>query len=250
MIQVLVVWLLTLFIATAASSIYVRTTGKPDALYAMYVVYLALSQVLASKLAVFDFGVIAFVAPAAAIIFPFTFQITDMVNEYFGRKETHRMIFIAFITQVLMVAFIYMANELVPASFWGLQDAWLQIFNLSIRITAASWISFLITENLDAVVFAKIREWTGAKYLWIRNVGSDVPMLFLDSAIFIPLAFYGVVPTSVLFDMIVFQAFVKWFSGVLDTPFIYLDRYLVKSDLSWLEKLLGKPLPIKIPIEE
>ncbi len=228
------VWLLSLFIATLLGSYYVRVKGKSDAIIATYIIYLAISQIMAAKIAVFDLGFASFVVPTAVIIFPFTFQLTDMVNEYFGRMETHRMIFIAFVTQVLMVFFIWFSNILPPASFWSLQEPWLEIFNLSIRITAASWISFLITENLDAIIFAKIKERTGKKHLWVRSVLSDAPMLALDSFIFVTLAFYGLMP---IVPLIIGQIVLKWFSGLVDTPFIYLERYIVEGEMKWASKI-------------
>ncbi|MGQ9469262.1 MAG: queuosine precursor transporter [Nitrososphaerales archaeon] len=234
MLILIFAWLLSLFIATFVSSYYVRVKRKPDAIIATYVVYLTMSQIIAAKIAVFDFGLLSFTVPAAVLIFPFTFQLTDMVNEYFGRMETHRMIFIAFITQVLMVFFIFFSNTLPPADFWNLQEPWTIIFNLSIRITIASWTSFLITENLDAILFAKIREKTGKRHLWVRSVLSDAPMLALDSLIFVTLAFYGVYDPIVIVHLIIGQIITKWFSGLVDTPFIYLEGYVVESEMKWM----------------
>lgn len=243
---VLFLWILSITIATIFSSLYIRYSGRPDAVYAMYVIYLALSQIIAARLVNFDLGLAVFVVPAAVLIFPFTYQLTDMVNEYFGRKETHKMILTAFITQVLMVFFIWMASLMpIIESKKYLEGPWNEIFGLSVRITAASWISYLITENLDAVLFAKIRKITGKKHLWIRSVLSDAPMLALDSFIFVTLAFYGVVPFIVYVEIILGQLAVKWFSGILDTPFIYLERYFVEGKLAWTESLLG--IKIKEP---
>ena len=234
MLELIPVWLLSLFIATIVGSYYVRVKRKSDAIIAIYIIYLALSQIMAAKIAVFDFGFASFVVPTAVLIFPFTFQLTDMVNEYFGRMETHRMIFIAFVTQVLMIFFIWFSNILPPASFWELQEPWLDIFNLSIRITIASWVSFLITENLDAIIFAKIRKRTGRKHLWVRSVFSDAPMLVLDSFLFVSLAYYGLLP---IVPLIIGQIILKWLSGLADTPFIYLERYVVEGEIKWASKI-------------
>jgi len=243
-------WIWSIFIATLLSSYYVRVAKRSDAILAMYVIYLALSQIIAAKIVKLTILDYTFIVPAAVLIFPFTVQLTDMVNEYFGRMETHRMIFIAFVTQVLMSFFLWMSVIMTPFEMWMTelggpevgQKFWETIFFSSIRITIASWTSFLIVENLDAIVFAKIREITGQKHLWIRSVFSDVPMLALDSFIFVTLAFYGVVPLDVIFLMIYGQVMTKWFSGVIDTPFIYLERWVVESDFSWLRKL-----PIRFP---
>ena len=208
---------------------YIRKYHRSDAIIAIYVVYLALSQILAVKLILLG----DFVAPAAVVIYPFTFQLTDTVNEHFGQAETHRMIFIAFITQILMVIFIYFGNTMDPAPFWNIDnDQWLAIFSQQFGIIAASWISFVITENLDAIIFTRIKGWTKGNLLWVRSVLSDVPMLALDSIIFVGLAFGVFNPIGdwgLVLSLIWGQMIMKWLFGVIDTPYIYLDRAIAEK---------------------
>lgn len=232
---ILIFWILSLFLSTSFIAFYIRKYQKSEAIIAIYVIYIALSQILAVKIAVFW----KWTAPAAVIIFPFTFQLTDTMNEHFGQKETHKMIFIAFITQILMVIFIWFGNSLEPVGWWWVDnDQWLLIFNQSIGITAASWISYLLTENLDAWLYQKIKKWTKGKMLWVRSCLSDIPMLALDSVIFVTLAF-GVFSSNadwVSVPVIILgQLITKWFFGVVDTPFMYLDRFIInfkKGDAS------------------
>nr|WP_269849473.1 queuosine precursor transporter [Methanosarcina horonobensis] len=99
-----------------------------------------------------------FFAPAAVFIYPFIAQVVDMINEVYGEKRTHISILIAFATQVLFVLFIGMVAGLTPAPFFELEDAWKSLFGLSIRITIASWVSFLICSNLDAWIFASLKK--------------------------------------------------------------------------------------------
>lgn len=224
----------SLLLSTVFISWYIRKYRRSDVIIALYVVYIAMSQILAAKIGVFW----NWTAPVAVIIFPFTFQLTDTINEHFGQKETHRMIFIAFISQVLMVIFLIFGNLIEPAVFWGVDDEqWRLIFGQSLSITAASWISFLLTENLDAWLYQKIKTLTKGKHLWIRSILSDVPVLALDSVIFVTLAF-GVFEGqwSSVGIIIMGQLLTKWFFGVIDTPFLYLDRYITKGEFYGPEK--------------
>jgi len=207
-----------------------------------------MSQIIAVKIGDFSIGILQITAPVAVLIFPFTFQITDMINENFGRKKTHRMIFIAFITQILMSIFIWFSIEISSAPFWGFdwdsnpteaQAFWINFFGSTIRITGASWISFLITENLDAVLFAKLKKFTKNKNLWIRNVFSDIPTLALDSIIFVSIAFGGLLP---IWSIIWGQILTKWFFGVIDTPFMYLSRAIVNGRVNLLGNLFGEKI--------
>lgn len=200
---------------------YTVKYDRSDALIGVYVLFLTCAQFFATKVAEFDFGIITWVAPAGIIVFPFTLQLTDMVNEKYGREEVYKMIWIALVSQIVMVFFIEMA--LLPPDHFGNDP--LSPFSAVFRITVASWIAFFISERFDAWLYDAIRQRI-ANHLWIRNVFSDVLSLGLDSLIFTPIAFFGVVPDFVLMDMIVGQLATKWILGLIDTPFMYLTRWV------------------------
>ncbi len=239
---VFLIWIVVIFVSTIFISQYIKMQKREDVAIALFVLFITMSQILAAKIGdftVFDYQI---TAPVAVLIFPFTFQITDMVNENFGQKATHRMISIAFITQILMVFFIWFSIEIPGASFWGseAQSYWVSFLGSTIRITIASWISFLITENLDALLFAKLKKITKGKNLWIRNVFSDIPTLALDSILFVSIAFGGILPLDVVLGIIWGQMLTKWFFGIIDTPFMYLSRYIINGKINILGNLFGK----------
>jgi len=223
--------------------------NREDVAIAFYVLFITMSQIMAAKIG--DFSILGYqiTAPVAVLIFPFTFQITDMVNENFGRKRTHRMIFIAFVTQIFMAIFIWFSIEVPAAPFWGFdwgsnpaeaQQYWLNFLGSTVRITIASWISFIITENLDAILYAKLKKLTKDKNLWIRNVFSDIPTLALDSLLFISIAFGGEFPLDVILLMIWGQLLTKWFFGAIDTPFMYLSRWIINGKINLLGNFFSK----------
>lgn len=243
---VLLVWFVVIFVSTILISQYIKTQKREDVAIAFYVLFLAMSQILAAKIGDFSIGSFTITAPVAVLIFPFTFQITDIVNENFGQRATHRMIFIAFITQIFMIIFIWFSIEVSPDNFWGVawgsnpveaQQFWTNILGSTVRIIIASWISFLITENLDAILFAKLKKLTNNKHLWIRNVFSDIPTLALDSLIFVFIAFGGAFPLDLIFSIILGQILTKWFFGVIDTPFMYLSRGIVSGKIDLFSKI-------------
>ena len=123
---------------------YARRFGRPDALIGLYVVFVAISQVMAAKIAEYDLAFIAVTAPAAVLVYSVTYLFTDVVNERCGRREVHKMILIAFVTQVGLIFFLGLGTELTPAPFWDDQEAWESIINVVPRITLASWVAFLV----------------------------------------------------------------------------------------------------------
>ncbi|MFX0003662.1 MAG: queuosine precursor transporter [Candidatus Hodarchaeota archaeon] len=248
---VLIVWIIVIFSATVLISQYIKVYQREDIAIAFYILFITMSQILAAKIGDFSIGAYEITAPVAVLIFPFTFQITDMVNENFGRKKTHQMILIAFFTQIIMSIFIWFSIEIPAASFWGFdwgsdpvtaQQFWLNFLGSTLRITAASWIAFLITENLDALLFAKFKELTKGKNLWFRNVFSDIPTLALDSIIFVSIAFGGLFP---IWPIIWGQILTKWFFGVIDTPFMYISRGIVSGKINLFGDLFKRSIEDK-----
>lgn len=246
---VFLIWIVVIFVSTTLISQYIKMQNREDVAIAFYVLFITMSQILAAKIGDFSIFGYQITAPVAVLIFPFTFQITDMVNENFGRKRTHRMIFIAFVTQIFMAIFIWFSIEVPAAPFWGFdwgsnpaeaQQYWLNFLGSTVRITIASWISFIITENLDAILYAKLKKLTKDKNLWIRNVFSDIPTLALDSLLFISIAFGGEFPLDVILLMIWGQLLTKWFFGAIDTPFMYLSRWIINGKINLLGNLFSK----------
>lgn len=211
-------------LTTLFGSWYARKYERPDALIALYVAFVLISNIIAYKIAAFDFGFVTFFATAATLVFSVTFLLTDIVNEKFGRKETQKMIFIAFATQVAVALFIWLAINLEPAPFWPDQEIFAKIIGFAPRIMLASWIAFLISENVDAYIFAWFKKVTNGRHLWMRNAFSSIPSMSLDTVIFVTIAFYGVQP---LLPLITGVLVIKWLVGVVDIPFMYLNRRIM-----------------------
>ncbi|KKR13502.1 MAG: Conserved hypothetical integral membrane protein [Parcubacteria group bacterium GW2011_GWC1_39_29] len=199
--MLLISWIIGIASFTLLGSWYARKYNKPDLLIGLYVTFVLVAQILAAKISVFDLGFKTFYGPSGVLVFSITYLLTDIVNEKFGRKETQKI--------------------------WTMQTAWENIFNLVPRITLASWIAFLISENFDAFVYSWFKKLTHAKHLWMRNVFSSIPSLLLDSLIFIPIAFLGIVP---LIPLIVGQTAIKWLVGLINIPFMYLNKYILKEN--------------------
>jgi queuosine precursor transporter len=220
----ILLWIILITSFSLFGAWYARKYNKPDALIGLYVAFVLISNIIAYKTVAFNLGFITFYATAATLVFAVTFLLTDIVNEKFGRKETHKMIFIAFITQVAVALFILLAIYLPSAPFFTDQDIFAKILGFAPRIMLASWIAFLISENADAYIFAWFKNKTKGKHLWARNVFSSLPSMALDTFIFVTIVFYGVSP---LLPLITGVLVLKWLVGIIDLPFMYLSRSII-----------------------
>lgn len=224
MIEILA-WILAISAFTLFGAWYARKFEKPDALIGLYVAFVVFSNIAAVKIAEFNLGFVSFIAPAATLVFSVTFLFTDVVNEKFGRKETQKMILIAFLANAGVALFSYIALALPSAPFWQGQESLELLLGIVPRILIASWAAFLISENFDAFIFAWFKKRTKGRHLWARNVFSSIPAMLLDSVIFSTLAFYGVVPD--LLALIIGLTVIKWLVGIVNVPFMYLSRWIM-----------------------
>ncbi|GIN23232.1 MAG TPA: VUT family protein [Bacillus bacterium] len=184
-----------------------------------FVGLLILSNILAVKLISLGNWV---VLPAAVIVYIFTYPITDTITEVYGKNEARKTVMAGLFTQILAVLFIYVTIKLPPAPFYENQASFETIFSAGFRVTLASLLSFLISQNLDVTVFHRLKKRHGEKKLWIRNNASTMTSQLVDTTIFITIAFYGTMPLGALLALILTQYSFKFIVAVLDTPLVYL----------------------------
>jgi uncharacterized integral membrane protein (TIGR00697 family) len=224
MLLEILLWIVVITAFSLFGSWFVRKYNKADALVGLYVAFVLISNIIAYKIVEFDFGFVTFFATSATLVYSVTFLISDLVNEKFGRKETQKMIFIAFITQLAVAFFIWLAISLKSAPFWTDQESFVRILGFAPRVMVASWAAFLISENFDAYVYAWFKKKTQGKHLWMRNAFSSIPSMAIDTVVFVTIAFLGVQP---LWPLIIGVLVIKWLVGLIDLPFMYLNRWIM-----------------------
>ncbi|MCY3411240.1 MAG: queuosine precursor transporter [Candidatus Heimdallarchaeota archaeon] len=233
--------MIALFILTFLTALYIRKYDNPNLTIAFYVSMIAIIQVITNRLTIFDFGppALEFVSPIGTYFFAFTFQMTDQINEKYGRKEVQKMIIIALLTQVFIAFMLWLVTQQPQVNDNFDANSYNTIFLGSGRIILASWITFFISENVDAFIFDWFRKKFEGRLLWLRNVVSDLVGLFVDSLIFIPLAFYGIFDLPTIIAVMTGQVITKWLFGTLDTPYIYLNRWILTTENPIIKKLVA-----------
>ena len=106
------------------------------------------------------------------------------------------------------------------------------VFTNTPRIMLMGLLVYAIVQKFDVWLYHLWWSYTSKKfgssrkYLWIRNNGSTMISQFLNTILFTIGAFYGVYSSEVLMEIIVFSYVVFFVTSLLDTPFVYLARYL------------------------
>ena len=194
---------------------------------AVFVTSLIVSNIIAVKL----FSIGSITLPAGVILFPIAYIIGDVLTEVYGYPRAREAIWIGFGCNLLAVAAIWIAGLLPPSPAWQValmegsqeaQRAYDAILGFAPRLLLASFVAYLFGEFLNSFVLAKLKIRTQGRYLWVRTIGSTLVGQGVDSFLFITIAFYGILPTSVLFTAILFQWIFKSLFEAFATPFTYL----------------------------
>ncbi|MEY2671962.1 MAG: hypothetical protein RL687_379, partial [Candidatus Parcubacteria bacterium] len=83
----------------------------------------------------------------------------------------------------------------------------------------------------NSIIMAKMKILTKGKHLWTRTIGSTVVGEFIDSTLFILIAFAGVLPSSLLLTLIASNYIFKTMIEILFTPITYrIVRFLKKNE--------------------
>jgi hypothetical protein len=125
---------------------------------------------------------------------------------------------------VYITIITFIATQLPSAQRDFFPAEYNQIFGISVRVMIASLTAFLIGELADIEIFKRIREWTKTKMLWLRATGSTIISQFIDSTVFMFLAFYGITPkhdVAYLFLLIIPYWLLKSAIAIFGTPLVY-----------------------------
>jgi uncharacterized integral membrane protein (TIGR00697 family) len=164
-----------------------------DFVMTAFVTILLLSNVIgAGKVAVVHLpGIGDWPFGAGILFFPVSYVIGDVLTEVYGYARARRVIWAGFAAVVFMAFMAWIVVALPPAAIWTNQSAYEKVFGQVPRIVAASVCAFWAGEFVNSYVLARMKIWTGGKYLWSRTIGSTVLGEGVDSLIFYPLAFWG-----------------------------------------------------------
>lgn len=207
---------------------HIQQSFKLSILSAIFVSALLLSNIIGVKI-ISIFGVNMSVS---IFIFPLTFLILDAITEVYGKQKSQEILYSSLSALLISMAAIALAVYMQPAGRFTNNAEFITIFQSSLRIMFASVIAFLISQTNDIFSFSVIKEKTHGRFLWLRNNVSTIISQFLDTTLFMFIAFYQMTPrfdVAYIFALIIPWWLVKIAFSFFDTPFIYLI-------VAWLRK--------------
>ena len=181
---------------------------------------------------------------SGVLLWPFVFLMTDIINEFFGRRGVR---FISWLTVVLISLRIPRGVPGDLADARGVLGrgqrgarraehaaAFASIFGQGMWTIAGSIIAFLIGQLIDVAVFHRIRRATGERWVWLRATGSTAVSQLIDSFVVLYIAFvigpqHWPIPLFLAVGTVNYGY--KLLMAFLLIPLIYLTRRLIRAYL-------------------
>lgn len=195
-----------------------KNRKKVSILFMMFAVMFCTFLILANIMEVKVVNLCGFTATAGLLVFPVSYIINDCVVEVYGFSRARLVVWLGFLMNLIVVLFLQLAVALpCDPSFDG-QDAVVRIFGSTPRILAGSFIAFICGSLVNAYVMSRMKVMTKGRGFSLRAILSTLFGESVDSMIFFPIAFYGVLPLATIINLIWTQAVLKTVYEVLILP--------------------------------
>jgi uncharacterized integral membrane protein (TIGR00697 family) len=194
---------------------------------AVYLVSLFAANTLGAKLMPFLFGTQLSVG---IFMFPFVFLMTDVIGEVYGKKVAKYFVLAGFVATALFIVFSFLSLAMP----WGHRlpvpmESYNDVFGLSLRFAIASLVAFIVAEYQDVIAFFFFKDFFKKSGFWLRSNLSNLWSQFLDTALFMSIAYVGVLPLSVIVGIALPWWLYKVGMGFLYTPLSYIGIKLLKE---------------------
>ena len=181
----------------------------------VFVVCLVTANLLETK--VLDFFGITTIT-AGMLVFPISYIINDCIAEVWGFRRITLIIWIAFVMNFLVVAVGLLAVHLPAAPYWEDGEHFNFVFGFAPRIVVASLLAFLSGSFANAYIMSKMKILHKGNHFSLRAIVSTVVGETIDSLIFFPIAFGGIIAFPELVGLMITQIIMKSMYEVVILP--------------------------------
>lgn len=197
---------------------------------------------------------------AGVVLWPIVFIMTDVINEYFGKRGVKMLSYAAVGFILYAFLMVFLAIHLAPNEWWQFESgklsadasshignmdlAFRKIFGQGLWIIVGSLVAFLVGQIVDVMSFHRIKKFTGEGKVWMRATGSTLISQFIDSFVVLFIAFYigsdWALPRVIAIALV--NYFYKFIIAIALTPLIYLAHH-------WIDSYLGDEIATQLKSE-
>lgn len=213
--------------------------NKPRQQYSL--LYVALSMafciclIVANLVEIKTIDIGSLTITAGVIVFPISYVINDCIVEVYGLRRARTTIWMGFCSSLAVTLLLQLAIILPGSPQWTSQESMVDIYGSVPRIMLASYLAFISGSMINALTMSRMhrqaesRESAGVNpeasailrlrhSFGLRAIVSTIFGEGIDSAIFFPIAFGGVLPWDIIISLIVTQTFIKTAYEIIILP--------------------------------
>lgn len=207
-----------------------------DVIAVLFVAFLLISNIAATKLIALDFGVLPtpLIFDGGAVLFPLTYVLGDVLSEVYGFRRARRVIVLGFAVSILASLIFWLVQIAPPGPGYENQAAFEAVLGFVPRIVAASLAGYLVGQLLNSWVLVWIKRTWGEERLWVRLIGSTLVGEAVDTVVFCTIAFYGVITGADFLNYVLVGYVYKVSVEVLMLPVTY-------PVIGWVKRVEGQP---------
>ncbi|HXH55590.1 MAG TPA: queuosine precursor transporter [Gammaproteobacteria bacterium] len=225
-----------IYLTTIGSLFLLQRLFGKEGLFVFIVLAVIIANIQSLKVIQLSF----FDAPIAmgSILFTTTLLATDILSEYYGKKETEKAIWLGFfgLLMVSVMMLLTLGTQVIPAQpgsslyrYVETHDAMTLLFTPSSALTLASLIAYLISQYTDMWVFLWLKKRSNSRFLSIRTFLATLLATLVDNCIFSFLAWRVFYPLDIdlktfFYAYILGALGIRIFVNLLNSPFIYYVR--------------------------
>lgn len=173
------------------------------------------------------------------ILFASTFLVTDILSELYGKKKAQTAVWLGIATSVAFIVISQSWLLYIPNENDFAMPSIRAVFSNTPRLMLVGIVVYVIVQLFDVWAYHKWWAFTNRKFgdkkkfLWLRNNGSTLISQLLNTILFTWGAFLGTHNTATLISIAVSSYVIFIFTSLLDTPFVYIARYMFeRQDLT------------------
>jgi hypothetical protein len=166
---------------------------------------------------------------SAIFLFPITYIFGDILTEVYGFERSRLVIWLGIIANIIMSLYFWLIIKIPVPVFFENGAAYTTVLGFTPLVVFASILGFFAGEFANSSALSILKKVTHGKWLWTRTIGSTIVGEFVDTAIFITIAFAAVLPIGALIPMLIAQYVFKTLYEIIATPLTYLIVKKVKK---------------------
>ncbi|UBH12174.1 queuosine precursor transporter [Macrococcus armenti] len=222
------IWALIAFLATFLLLVIMYKYFGKEGLF----VWVAIGTIIANIQVTKSVELFSISATLGNVLFASIYLATDILNDKYGRRTAKKAVWLGFASAIIMTILMTISLQFKPGESDIAQQSLETLFGIVPRIVLGSIVAYIIGQYVDVYLFNKIKQkFSSDKTFIIRAYGSTIISSIIDTALFTVIAFTGILPNNVLFEIFITTYLFKLISTLLNVPFGYWAKSYHKEDI-------------------